>query len=60
MDVSGSDKDDAMSCYARKMINISKGFLPVPEYGVVDNSDNAAGDGQGMDSCFGTQWQMNF
>lgn len=60
LDASGSDKDDAMSYYAQATVNIYKGFFLVPEIGVVDYGDDAAGDSQGKATYFGTKWQINF
>ncbi|HBF44019.1 MAG TPA: hypothetical protein DDW42_10420 [Desulfobacteraceae bacterium] len=55
-----SDSDDTASYYANATINLAKGCFIVPEIGVVDYKDSAAGVDQGDTSYFGAKWQINF
>ncbi len=60
LDVSGSDKDDAQSYYIQAVLSLAKGVYIIPEIGVVDNMENAAGVDQGKRTYFGAKWQINF
>jgi hypothetical protein len=55
-----TDKNDAMSAYGNVTINIAPGFFIVPEGGIVDWMDDAAGNDQGKMIYGGIKWQINF
>jgi hypothetical protein len=60
LDIDDAEKNDAMSAYLNATINIAPGFFVVPEFGVVDWMDDAAGNDQGSMFYGGAKWQINF
>jgi hypothetical protein len=60
LDQSGADKDDTQTYYAQAVLSLAKGVYIVPEIGVVDYLDNAAGNDEGDLTYFGAKWQINF
>lgn len=60
LDVNNSDADDAANYYLNASITLAPGVFVVPEVGVRDYKDNAAGADQGDMTYFGAKWQMNF
>ncbi|MFH1155908.1 MAG: hypothetical protein V1793_19025 [Pseudomonadota bacterium] len=60
LDVSGSKEDDAATYYLNASITLAPGVFVVPEIGVVDLKDTAAGADEGKTTYFGAKWQMNF
>lgn len=60
VDVTGAETDDCSAFYVQATINLAKGCFIVPEIGMVDLGDNAAGVEEGDISYFGAKWQINF
>lgn len=61
LDVSGSDKNTAMSYYLNATIPVYGSFFVVPEVGVFDYADGADGEDEHKDTTyFGAKWQINF
>ncbi len=59
-DVTGAKTDDSSAMYVQAVITMAKGVYIVPEIGVVDLGDNAAGTEEGDITYFGAKWQINF
>jgi len=59
-DVAGSKTDDTSAMYAQAVITMGKGCYIIPEIGVVDLGDNAAGTEEGDITYYGAKWQINF
>jgi hypothetical protein len=60
LDQSGSKEDEAQTFYVNASITLAPGVFVVPEIGVRDYMDDAAGKDQGKMTYFGAKWQMNF
>ncbi|RTZ94686.1 MAG: hypothetical protein DSY90_15525, partial [Deltaproteobacteria bacterium] len=54
------EDDDGLSYYGNATITLAPGFFIVPEIGVYDFGDNAAGEDAGDMVYFGAKWQINF
>ena len=59
-DQNGASDDDGMSYYVQAVISPAPGVYIIPEIGVQDQMDNAAGADQGSTTYFGAKWQINF
>ncbi len=60
LDQSGADKDETQGYYVQAAITLAKGVYLVPEVGVLDYMDDAAGNDQGKTTYYGAKWQINF
>ena len=59
-DATGAKADDSSAMYAQAVLTMAKGVYIVPEIGVVDLGDDAAGNEEGEITYFGAKWQINF
>jgi hypothetical protein len=59
-DTSGAEADEAMTLYAQCKYNVAPGFFVVPEVGMMDFMDDAAGDKEGSMTYFGAKWEIRF
>jgi hypothetical protein len=59
-DISGADADDASTMYVNCSITLAPGVFVVPEIGIIDQLDDAAGNEQETLTYFGAKWQINF
>ena len=59
-DVTGAKTDDSSGMYVQAAITMGKGCYIVPEIGVIDLGDNAAGTEEGDITYYGAKWQINF
>jgi hypothetical protein len=59
-DVTNAQDDETLTYYIQANISPAKGFNIVPEIGIVDLKDNAAGKPEGKLTYFGAKWQVNF
>jgi hypothetical protein len=60
LDVDAAQADDTDSYYVNAVITFAPGVFIVPEIGMVDYQDDAAGADQGDNTYFGAKWQINF
>lgn len=60
LDVDAAQSDDTSSVYANAVITFAPGVFIVPEIGMVDYENDAAGADQGELTYFGAKWQINF
>lgn len=60
LDVSGSKEDESQNFYVNATVVLAPGVFIVPEIGIRDYMDSAAGTDQGKMTYFGAKWQMNF
>jgi hypothetical protein len=60
LDVDAAQSDDTSSVYVNAVITFAPGVFIVPEIGMVDYEDDAAGAEQGELTYFGAKWQINF
>ena len=59
-DQNGASDNDGRSYYVQAVISPAPGVYIIPEIGVQDLMDNAAGVDQGALTYFGAKWQINF
>lgn len=60
LDVAGAQDDEVESYYLQSTIGLAPGVFFVPEIGVVDYKDNAAGVDETEVLYYGVKWQINF
>jgi len=60
LDVDAAQSDDTDSYYVNAVITFAPGVFIVPEVGMVDYADDAAGADEGELTYFGAKWQINF
>jgi hypothetical protein len=60
LDAAGARADEAATYYVNASITLAPGVFVVPEVGVIDLKDNAAGADEKKTTYFGAKWQMNF
>ncbi|MCP4021543.1 MAG: porin [Desulfobacteraceae bacterium] len=60
LDSAGSNEDDAQSYYVQSTITFVPGVFIVPEIGVVDEKQDAAGVEEAETVYYGLKWQINF
>lgn len=60
LDQSGADEDDTQAYYLQAALTLAKGVYIIPEIGVIDGLDDAAGNDEGETTYFGAKWQINF
>ncbi len=53
-------EDDNLAYYLQAIVNLAPGVSIVPEIGVIDYKDTAAGVDEGDRTYFGIKWQINF
>ncbi len=54
------EDDEGLAYYGNAVITLAPGFFIVPEIGVFDYMDDAAGEDAGDMLYFGAKWQINF
>lgn len=59
-DVAGAEDDEMSTYYVQAKISPVAGFFIVPEVGVYDYQDDAAGNSEGTATYFGAKWQISF
>jgi hypothetical protein len=59
-DIEGLESVDAMTYYIQARLALAKGVLLVPEVGVYDLGDNAAGQPNGKAMYYGAVWKIDF
>jgi hypothetical protein len=60
LDVSGSNADDTQAYYIQATVNLAPGVFIVPEIGMIDQKENAAGADEPDTLYYGLKWQINF
>ncbi|MCP4020557.1 MAG: hypothetical protein GY729_01835 [Desulfobacteraceae bacterium] len=60
LDMAGGQEDDCQSYYVQSTITFAPGVFIVPEIGVMDQKQNAAGAEEADTVYYGLKWQINF
>jgi len=54
------EDDETAAFYVQAVLKPAKGIMIVPEVGLIDYKEDAAGADEGQNTYFGAKWQVNF